>query len=87
MSGLPNFNVQVWHGLYAPKGTPPAVLAKLNAALRTALKDPDLIKHEEALGLSVVNDNRLVPAVHRKFVETEMIRWGQVIKQAGEFAD
>jgi tripartite-type tricarboxylate transporter receptor subunit TctC len=86
-AGLPNFNVQVWHGLYAPKGTPPAVLAKLNAALRTALKDPDLIKREEALGLSVVNDNRLDPAGHRKFVEAEMSRWGKVIKEAGEFAD
>lgn len=86
-AGLPNFNVQVWHGLYAPKGTPPAVLAKLNAALRTALKDPELIKREEALGLSVVNDNRLDPAGHRKFVEAEMTRWAKVIKEAGEFAD
>ncbi|MDP3619414.1 MAG: tripartite tricarboxylate transporter substrate-binding protein [Ramlibacter sp.] len=86
-AGLPNFNVQVWHGLYAPKGTPPAVLAKLNAALRTALKDPDLIKREEALGLSVVNDDRLDPAGHRKFVEAEMTRWAKVIKNAGEYAD
>lgn len=86
-AGLPNFNVQVWHGLYAPKGTPPAVLAKLNAALRTALKDPDLIKREEALGLNVVNDDRLDPAGHRRFVEAEMTRWGKVIKDAGDFAD
>jgi tripartite-type tricarboxylate transporter receptor subunit TctC len=86
-SGLPNFNVQVWHALYAPKGTPPAVLAKLNAALRTALKDPELIKREEALGLSVISDQRLDPAGHRRFVEAEMARWGKVIKDAGEFAD
>ena len=82
-----DFNVQVWHGLYAPKGTPAAVLAKLNAALRTALKDPDLIKREEALGLSVINDNRLDPAGHCKFVEAEVSRWAKVIKEAGEFAD
>jgi tripartite-type tricarboxylate transporter receptor subunit TctC len=86
-AGLPNFNVQVWHGLYAPKGTPPAVLAKLNAALRVALKDPELVKREEALGLTVIGDNRLEPAGHRKFVEAEMTRWGKVIKEAGEFAD
>jgi len=86
-AGLSNFNVQVWHGLYTPKGTPPAVLAKLNAALRVALKDPELIKREEALGLTVINDNRLEPAGHRKFVEAEMTRWGKVIKEAGEFAD
>jgi tripartite-type tricarboxylate transporter receptor subunit TctC len=86
-AGLKDFNVQVWHGLYAPRGTPPAVLAKLNAALRAALKDPELIKREEALGLTVVNDDRLEPAGHRKFVEAEKARWAKVIKDAGEYAD
>lgn len=86
-SGLKDFNVQVWHGLYAPKGTPTAVLAKLNSALRAALKDPELIKREEALGLTVVTDERLDPANHRKFVEAEKIRWAKVIKDAGEYAD
>jgi tripartite-type tricarboxylate transporter receptor subunit TctC len=86
-SGLKDFNVQVWHGLYAPRGTPPAVLAKLNAALRTALKDPDLVKRQEALGLSVITDARLDPAGHKKFVEAEMTRGSKVIKDAGEYAD
>jgi tripartite-type tricarboxylate transporter receptor subunit TctC len=86
-AGLKDFNVQVWHGLYAPRGTPPAVLAKLNTALRAALKDPELIKREEALGLTVVNDERLDPAGHRKFVEAEKLRWSKVIKDAGEYAD
>jgi tripartite-type tricarboxylate transporter receptor subunit TctC len=85
--GLKDFNVQVWHGLYAPRGTPPAVLAKLNAALRVALKDPDFIAREEALGLNVVKDDRLSPAGHRKFVEAEKLRWSKVIKDAGEYAD
>jgi tripartite-type tricarboxylate transporter receptor subunit TctC len=86
-AGLKDFNVQVWHALYAPRGTPPAILQKLNAALRAALKDPELIKREPALGLTVVNDDRLEPAVHRKFVESEKARWGKVIKDAGEYAD
>jgi len=86
-AGLKGFDVQVWHGLYAPRGTPPAVLAKLNAALRTALKDPDLIKREEALGVTVVKDDRLDPAGHRRFVEAEKARWSKVIKDAGEYAD
>jgi len=85
--GLKDFNVQVWHGLYAPHGTPPAVLAKLNAALRIALKDPEFIKREEALGLAVVTDERVSPAGHRKFVEAEKLRWSKVIKDAGEYAD
>lgn len=86
-AGLKGFDVQIWHGLYAPRGTPPAVLAKLNAALRAALKDPDLLQREEALGVTVVNDNRLDPAGHRRFVEAEMARWSKVIKDAGEYAD
>jgi tripartite-type tricarboxylate transporter receptor subunit TctC len=86
-AGLKDFNVQVWHGLYAPKGTPAPVLARLNAALRTALKDPELIKREEALGLTVISDERLDPAGHRKFVEAEKQRWAKVIKDAGEYAD
>ncbi|KWT83535.1 MULTISPECIES: tripartite tricarboxylate transporter substrate-binding protein [unclassified Variovorax] len=86
-AGLKDFNVQVWHGLYAPRGTPPAVLAKLNAALRIALKDPDLIKREEALGLTVVTDERLDPAGHKKYLEAEKTRWAKVIKDAGEYAD
>lgn len=86
-AGLKGFNVQVWHGLYAPRGTPPAVLAKLNAALRVALKDPELIKRQEALGLTVVTGDRLDPSSHRKFVEAEKARWAKVIKDAGEYAD
>ena len=86
-AGLKDFNVQVWHGLYAPKGTPAPVLAKLNAALRAALKDPELIKRQEALGLSIVSDERLEPAGHRKYVEAEKQRWAKVIKDAGEYAD
>ena len=86
-AGLKDFNVQVWHGLYAPKGTPPAVLARINAALRAALKDPELIKREEALGLAIVNDDRLDPAGHRKFLVAETARWSKVIKDAGEYAD
>ena len=86
-AGLKGFNVTIWHALYAPKGTPKAVQDKLNAALRTALKDADFIKREEALGAVVVTDNRLDPAEHKKFVESEINKWGPAIKAAGEYAD
>jgi tripartite-type tricarboxylate transporter receptor subunit TctC len=86
-SGLKGFNVQIWHGLYAPKGTPKPVLDKLNAALREALKDPEFIKRQEALGAVVVTDARVNPAEHRKFVEAEIAKWGPAIKAAGQYAD
>ena len=86
-SGLSNFEVTVWHGLYAPKGTPADVLTKLNAALKVALKDPDFIKKQEGLGAVVVTDKRSDPAEHKKFVTAEIAKWSPIIKAAGVYAD
>jgi tripartite-type tricarboxylate transporter receptor subunit TctC len=86
-SGLSNFEVTVWHGLYAPKGTPADVLAKLNGALKVALKDPDFIKKQEGLGAVVVTDKRVEPAEHKKFVAAEIAKWSPIIKAAGVYAD
>ncbi|MBO9689984.1 MAG: tripartite tricarboxylate transporter substrate binding protein BugD [Mitsuaria chitosanitabida] len=86
-SGLKDFSVTVWHGLYAPKDTPAPVLRKLNDALKAALKDPDLIKRSEALGITVITDGRVEPAGHRHFVETEVARWKKVIEASGSYAD
>lgn len=85
--GLKNFDLTIWHGLYAPKGTPPAVLAQLNAALKLALKDPEFIKKQEGLGAVVVSDKRVEPAAHKAFVAAEMAKLKPVIEAAGKFAD
>jgi tripartite-type tricarboxylate transporter receptor subunit TctC len=86
-SGLKGFEVSIWHGLYAPKGTPADVLVKLNNALKVALKDPEFIKKQEGLGAVVVTDKRVEPAEHKKFVMAEIAKWGPVIKAAGVYAD
>jgi tripartite-type tricarboxylate transporter receptor subunit TctC len=86
-SGLKGFNVSIWHGMYAPKGTPKAVTDKLNAALRAALKDPEFVKREEALGAVIVTDARLSGEEHKKFVSAEIAKWGPIIKAAGQYAD
>lgn len=85
--GLKGFNVSIWHGMYAPKGTPAAVVEKVNGALKAALKDADFIKKQEALGAVVVTDGRLTPAEHKKFVAAEIAKWGPAIKAAGQYAD
>ncbi|MBC7380603.1 MAG: tripartite tricarboxylate transporter substrate binding protein BugD [Burkholderiaceae bacterium] len=85
--GLKGFNLTIWHGLYAPKGTPPAVLAQLNAALKAALKDPDFIKKEEGLGAVVATDGRIEPAGHKAFVTAEIAKLKPVIEAAGKYAD
>ena len=86
-SGLKNFQVTIFHGLYAPKGTPADVQKKLNDALKAALKDPEFVKKQEALGAVVVTDRRTEPAEHKKFVAAEIAKWSPVIKAAGVYAD
>jgi len=86
-SGLKDFQVTIWHGLYAPKGTPAPVLTKINEALKVALKDPEFVKKQEGLGAVVVTDKRVEPAEHKKFVAAEIAKWSPVIKAAGVYAD
>jgi tripartite-type tricarboxylate transporter receptor subunit TctC len=86
-SGLANFQVTIWHGLYAPKGTPADVQKKLNDALKVALKDPDFVKKQEGLGAIVVADKRADAAEHKKFVAAEIVKWSPIIKAAGVYAD
>jgi tripartite-type tricarboxylate transporter receptor subunit TctC len=85
--GVKDFSVSIFHGLYAPKGTPPAVLKKLNDALQVALKDADFIKKQEGLGAVVVTDKRMEPAGHKAFVAAEIAKWSPVIKAAGVYVD
>lgn len=85
--GLKGFDVSIWHGLYAPKGTPADVVAKVNRALKIALKDPDFIKKQEALGAVIITDKRIEPAEHKKFVATEIARWSPIIAAAKEYID
>jgi len=86
-SGLADFHVTWWHGLYAPRGTPPPVLDTLNAALGRALSDADFIASEEALGSFIVDDSRLTSAGHRGFVEAEVDRWRPLIEARGQYGD
>ena len=85
--GLKGFSLTIWHGLYAPKGTPPAVLKQLNEALKIALKDPEFIKKEEGLGAVIATDGRIEPAGHKAFVTAEINKLKPVIEAAGKYAD
>jgi len=86
-SGLKGFNVTIWHGLYAPKGTPKPVVDKLNAALKATLKDPAFVKSEEAMAAVVVTDSRVNGPEHKKFVEAEINKWTPVIRANVQYAD
>ena len=85
--GLKGFDVKVWHGLYAPKGTPPEVINKLNAALRTALQDPMVLKRLSDLSSEPAPLDQVTPKALKAHLESEINRWGPVIRQAGIYAE
>ncbi|MES2973181.1 MAG: tripartite tricarboxylate transporter substrate-binding protein [Pseudomonadota bacterium] len=85
--GLKGFNLTIWHGLYAPKGTPAAINKQLNDALKKALKDPDFVKKQEGLGAIVVTDKRTEPDEHKKFVTAEIAKIKVAVDAAKQYAD
>ena len=86
-SGMPGFEVVVWHGLWAPKGTPKPVLDKVTAALQDALRDQGFGTRMTELGANVVALDRGRPDALRAHVKSEVDRWGPIIKKAGVYAD
>lgn len=85
--GLKDFEVVVWHGIYAPKGTPKPAIEKMNAAVRTALKDPEVMKRMADLGAEISPDKQLSPDGLQTWLKAEIDKWGPVIKAGGKFAD
>jgi tripartite-type tricarboxylate transporter receptor subunit TctC len=82
-AGLPALDVAVWHGLYAPKGTPHDVVVKVNSALKVALKDPMVIERFAGLGTEPVAESRATPEVHKQFLTAEVAKWKKVFESAG----
>ena len=85
--GLKDFEVVVWHGIYAPKGTPREALDKVNQALRAALKDPVVAGRFAELGAQIVPEAMQTPAGLRDWLKSEIDKWGPIIRKAGTFAD
>ena len=86
-AGLKGFELNIWHGIFAPKGTPPAVVQKLSAALKTALKEPDVIKRFNDISTTPVPENRATPDAAQNTLVSEIDRWSPIIKAAGQYAD
>jgi tripartite-type tricarboxylate transporter receptor subunit TctC len=86
-AGLKGFEVSVWHGLYAPKGTPKPVIDKLTNSLHVALKDDNVKLRFAELGTEPVAENRATPAALRAHLKAEIDKWTPIIKKAGVYAD
>ncbi|MFD1701611.1 tripartite tricarboxylate transporter substrate binding protein BugD [Methylopila henanensis] len=86
-AGLPGFEVGIWHGIYAPKGTPAEIVQKLTASLQKALKDPNVAKRFAELGTAPSSEAEATPEGLKTKLTSEIDRWSPVIKAAGVYAD
>jgi tripartite-type tricarboxylate transporter receptor subunit TctC len=82
-SGVPNFYMSGWFGLFAPKGTPDDVIAKLNIAMVQSLNDPALRARLNDLGLDVATRDQETPEGLAAFQKAEIEKWWPIIKTAG----
>jgi len=82
-AGLPGFYISVWHGLWVPHGTPPDVIAKLAAAVREALADPDVQKRFADLGQEIPPVEQQTPEGLHARQKAEIEKWWPIIKAAG----
>ncbi|MCO5731619.1 tripartite tricarboxylate transporter substrate-binding protein [Rhizobium sp. SSA_523] len=85
--GLQGFEVGIWHGVYAPKGTPSAAVEKLSASLKKALKDQNVGARFAELGTLPSPEADATPAALKAKLESEIARWKPVIEGAGQYAD
>ena len=85
--GLKGFEVKVWHGMYMPKGTPAPVLEKVGVAMRAALQDPMVKSRLADLNADIVTADKMTPTALKTYLESEIAKWGPVIKKAGIYAD
>jgi tripartite-type tricarboxylate transporter receptor subunit TctC len=86
-AGLKGFQVGIWHGLYAPKGTPAAVTERLSKSLQIALKDSNVAARFAELGTQPSSEADATPAALKAKLESEIARWKPVIDAAGQYAD
>jgi tripartite-type tricarboxylate transporter receptor subunit TctC len=82
-SGLPGFELTVWHGLYAPKGTPKDVIDRLAQSLRDALKDPTIIERYQEMSASIATPTQATPEALQVFLKADVERWKTALKAAG----
>jgi tripartite-type tricarboxylate transporter receptor subunit TctC len=85
--GMKGFEVSVWHGIYAPKGTPKPVVEKLVRALQGSVQDAQFKSRIELLGAQAVSKDKAAPEALARHLKAEIEKWGPIIKKAGVYAD
>jgi len=80
-AGYP-MEVSIWHGLWAPKGTPPEIIARLNAAAIATFRDPDIRRRMEDLGQDIPTPAEMAPAAFATFHKDEYAHWAKILEAA-----
>src|SRR5260221_5437672 len=86
-AGLKGFELAVWHGVFAPRGTPPAIVEKLSVALIDALNDSDLVKRFREISTEPMPADRATPEAAQRTLTSEIDRWAPSIKAARGYAE
>lgn len=82
-SALPGFDVSTWYGLYAPKGTPAAVVQTLYSAYEKAMQDTRFTDKMVEQGIVILPADQTTPTAFQRYTADEIVKWSGVIKQAG----
>ena len=81
--GLRDFDMKVWHGIYAPKNTPKSIVDKMSSALRVAMKDPEVARRMQELGAETVPESKMTREGLESHLKAESERWLPAIRDAG----
>jgi tripartite-type tricarboxylate transporter receptor subunit TctC len=82
-AGFPGIEVAIWHGLWAPKGTPKDIIDKLNAAAVKALQDPEIRSRLENLGQDIPTPEQMKSGAFGAYQKAEFAKWKPIIDKAG----
>lgn len=83
--GYPDGVLNSWYGVFAPKGTPPEIIAKTEAAIAKALTDPGVVRHFNNNGEIILGD--MSKAKFDTFIDAEMIKWKEIVQKSGATAN
>ena len=83
-AGMPEYQASAWNAMFAPKGTPKAIVEKLNAAIVKALDDENVRKRLLDLGSDIPNKEGRTPEALAKLVSDEVAKWTPIMKAAAE---
>ena len=86
-AGVRGLELAIWHGLFAPVGTPSAVVVRLSQALQSALEAPGFVRYMDDMQVVVASRDQATPAALASLLADEIARWTPILRKAGQYAD